>query len=236
MARGRSRGDKSWAVIGVSALLAAVFVVDSVVGLGLARRWALFPSTLVRAFETLRADPGAAAAWATVGSVWTSVLVHADLGHLASNVAFFWFFGTLLAQIAGNRWVVATFLLTSLSSGLAFVVQQTQGGAGGAVIGTSGAISGVAGLYVLLAFRWDVPDAHAWPLARPIPPAQAALVGVLAAAMDVYMLRQGLASGVAFAAHVGGFAGGLVLGALLTTFYPTWERFQRSPLGSRVGA
>lgn len=229
---GRRRWSKNGrAVAGVSAVLLAVFLVDRVAGLGLVYRWALLPSALSRAVETLPRDPGDGAAWWAVATVWTSVLVHADLGHLASNLMFFWFFGSLLAQVAGDRWVLLGLAFTALGSGLAFVLLSAGSGA---VLGASGAISGVAGLYVLLAFRWEVPPAHAWPLARPIPPVQAALVALVAVGFDLYVLRSGLADGVARDAHVGGFAGGLLLGALLTTFFPTYEGFLRSRLGPRV--
>jgi membrane associated rhomboid family serine protease len=218
-------------VVGVTAAFVLVFAVDELAGLHLTRGWALMPSALMRAFETLRTDPGSGEAWWGVATVWTSVLVHANLPHLVSNVMFFWFFGTLLAHVAGERWVLIGLAVTSLSSGLAFVVHSAGPGA---VIGASGAISGVAGLYCLLAFRWDVPDARAWPLARPIPPVQAALVALVAVGFDLYVLRSGLADGVARDAHIGGFAGGLVLGAVLTTFFPTWEGFRRSRIGPKL--
>jgi membrane associated rhomboid family serine protease len=59
-------------------------------------------------------------------------------------------------------------------------------------------------------------------------------VALVAVGFDLYVLRSGLADGVARDAHVGGFAGGLLLGALLTTFFPTYEGFLRSRLGPRV--
>ncbi len=62
---------------------------------------------------------------------------------------------------------------------------------------------------------------------------RAALVAIVAAAMDVYALRAG-GDNIAQDAHLGGFAGGLVLGAILTTFYPTWERFRMSWAGGGV--
>jgi len=229
--RRRASGEHSWAVIGVTAAFVAVFAVDAVTGLHLAHRWALLPSALLRALQTLRTDPGSGEAWWAVATIWTSVLVHANLTHLASNALFFWFFGTLLAHVAGERWVLIGLAVTSLGAGLAFVAHS---GGGGAVVGASGAISGVAGLYCLLAFRWSVPDASAWPLARPVPPIQAALVALLMVGLDLYVLRSGLADGVARDAHVGGFAAGLLLGAVLTTFFPTREGFCRSWAGPRT--
>lgn len=223
---------RSRAVIATSLVFAAVFVADGIADFGLAYRFALVPQDLVRALETLPNDPGTVEAWLTLATVFTTVLVHADLMHLAFNVAYFWLFGTLLAQVAGDRWVVIGLIVCSVTSAAAFVVHRADGPPT-LVVGASGAISGVAGLYVLLAFRWEIPWAMAWPLARPVPPLHAALVAIVAAVMDVYALRAG-GDNIAQDAHLGGFAGGLVLGAILTTLYPTWERFQRAPAGGGV--
>lgn len=220
---------KSRAVIAVCVVLAAVFVADWVTGFGLAASFALVPQELVLAIETLAQAPGTPEAWLTLGTALTTVLVHADLMHLAFNLGYFWLFGTLLSQVAGDRWVLVALVVCSITSAAAFVVHRVEGPPT-YVVGASGAISGVAGLYVLLAFRWDIPWAMAWPLARPVPPLHAALVALVAAALDVVALREG-GDGVARDAHLGGFAGGLLLGAVLCSVYPTWERFRASRAG-----
>ncbi len=220
---------KSRAVIAVCLALTAVFVADWVTEFGLARTFALVPQDLVRALDTIGADPGSLDAWLTLGTAFTTLLVHADVMHLLFNLAYLWFFGTLLSQIAGDRVVLLALAVCAVTSAAAFVVNRAEGPPT-QVIGASGAISGVAGLYVLLAFRWDTPWVEAWPLARPIPPLHAALVAIVAAGVDVLALRDG-GDGVARDAHLGGFAGGLILGALLTSFFPTWERFRLSRLG-----
>ena len=221
---------KSRAVIGFSLVLTAVFAAEALTGFALARTLALVPQELVAAIDTLATDPASVDAWLTIGTVFSTVLVHGDAMHLAFNLAYFWFFGTLLSQVAGDRWVLLGLLICSIASAAAFVVHHVEGPPT-LVIGASGAISGVAGLYVLLAFRWDIPWAMAWPLARPIPPLHAALVAIVAVGMDLYVLRSGGGGGVAVDAHVGGFAGGLLLGAVLTSFFPTWERFRISRAG-----
>lgn len=219
----------SRAVIAVCLVLTAVFVADWLTDFGLAYALALSPQDLVAALGTLRSDPGSVDAWLTVGTVFSTLLVHADFVHLAFNLAYLWFFGTLLSQVAGDRWVLIALFVCALASAAAFVVHHASGPPS-YVIGASGAISGVAGLYVLLAFRWDAPPAMAWPLARPVPPLHAAVVAIVAAGVDVWALRQG-SDDVARDAHLGGFAGGLVLGAVLTSVYPTWERFRASRSG-----
>ena len=221
----------SRAVVGVTLVLAAVFVAEVITGFALASTMALVPHNLVAAFETLAVDPAEPTAWLTVGTVFSTILVHADVMHLLFNVAYFWFFGTLLAQVAGDRWVLIALIVCAVTSAVAFVLHRLDQ-PGAQVIGASGAISGVAGLYVLLAVRWEIPWAMAWPLARPIPPLHAALVALFSVAMDLYVLRQGMGGGTAVEAHIGGFAGGLLLGAVLTTFHPTWDGFRGSRWGS----
>jgi len=223
----------SRAVIAVTLTLVAVFAAEALTGFGLAPTFALVPQELVRAIDTLGTHPGSGDAWLTIGTVFSTVLVHGDVMHLAFNLAYFWFFGTLLAQVAGDRWVLLGLLICSIASAAAFVVHHVEGPAT-YVIGASGAISGVAGFYVLLSFRWEIPWAMAWPLARPVPPFHAALIAIVAVGMDLYVLRSGGSGGIAVDAHLGGFAGGLLLGAVLTTFFPTWERFRMSAAGRGV--
>ncbi len=228
---GRRRNPTlSLAVVGTLVVLTAVHAVGLILVPDLTYQWALMPGELVASVERIGRDPAALEAWIPILTIWSSVLVHANVMHLAFNAAYLYFFGTLLYQLLGNRGVLAALALTSVSSGLAFVFHQGPDTAS-YVVGASGAISGVAGLFCLLAFRWeDSPLVYAWPLARPVAPAQAALVAVFSAAGDIYGLREG-ASGVALDAHVGGFAGGLLLGAILTTVYPTWDAYLRSALG-----
>lgn len=226
--------DRSAAVLWISTIFGAFFLLDTFGGLELPRHLMLHPQALMRALEVLPSAPADGAAWWAVATVWTSVLVHGDLWHLLYNVAYFWFFGTLLSHVTGDRGVVLALLVTSLTAGVAFVLRNPDAAG---VVGASGAISGVAGFYCLIAFRWDdAPDAHAWPLARPVAPIQAALVAIVAVALDLYVMRSGMADGVARDAHIGGFGGGLVLGALLTTFFPSWQRYRSSRLGPRAAS
>lgn len=229
---GRRRNPTvSWAAIGAILVFGVVHAVSVFGGPRLAYVWALMPGELTAALRTLTTDPANPTVWASIATVWTSVLVHANVMHLAFNGIYLYFFGTLLMQMAGERAVIATMFLTSVTSAAGFVLWQ--GGASASyMIGASGAISGVSGLFVLLSFRWeDAPLVYAWPLARPVVPATAALFAAASIALDVYGLRVGGAGGTALEAHVGGFAGGLILGAVLTTFLPTHVAYRRSRLG-----
>ena len=224
--------DASVAVLGLLFAFGLVFVVSTFVAPELPGRLALLPVELLDSLEILKGEPATAGAWASVLTVFTSAFVHSGIAHLVLNGLYLWFFGGLLAKLAGDRWVLVAFFFCCISSGAAFVIAHADD-VGAGVVGASGAISGVAGLYVLLSFRWDMPNVQVWPLARPVPPIQAALVAILVAGADVYALNSGEASGIARASHLGGFAGGLLVGMVLTTLFDSWIDFRRSRAAPR---
>jgi len=125
--------------------------------------------------------------------------------------------------------VLLALLVTPITAAAAYTLRHPDLGMG--LVGASGAISGVSGLYVLLAVRWGGPAVYAFPLSRPVPPMQAAVAALMAVGLDLYVLREGGGDGVARDAHLGGFAGGLILGALVTTLYPSIEAYRGSWLG-----
>jgi membrane associated rhomboid family serine protease len=158
---------------------------------------------------------------AMVGEPWpvtaiTSMFMHGGWEHLLGNMLFLWIFGNNVEDAMGR----VRFLVFYLAAGLAATAAQTIvtlgfGSPGDAQIpnvGASGAIAGVLGAYLILLpharvltlvffFIWEIPAA--W----------------LLGAWFVFQLWAGTASlerpeqggGVAFFAHVGGFAFGLLL-------------------------
>jgi membrane associated rhomboid family serine protease len=93
------------------------------------------------------------------------------------------------------------------------------------IIGASGAICGLEGVYLGLAIRWRLPWPSVWPLAYPIAPFQLAAFAVIGFIGDVYFLaHQG--QEIAYGAHIGGFLSGLTIGALVTTIYPSAAAFE----------
>jgi membrane associated rhomboid family serine protease len=151
------------------------------------------------------------------GGPWTTVLTHMFLHggvlHLLGNMWFLWIFG-------GNvEWRLGPFryALFYLLAGLAAAAAQTAVSPFSTVpmIGASGAISGVLGAYFIL-----FPTAFVWalvPWVVPVLPVPAVVFlifwFVLQAYNGVGALLSGAdaAGGVAWWAHAGGFAAGVVM-------------------------
>lgn len=148
----------------------------------------------------------------------THMFLHAGWLHLLSNMWFLWIFGDNVEDRMGH----VLFLLFYLVCGLAAASTQLLLSRNSSVpmVGASGAVAGVLGAYVLL-----------YPLARitvllpillyPLFFRVPALVFIVVwFGFQVYsgtqsLWKSGLAEGVAWWAHVGGFAAGMLMCPLL---------------------
>jgi len=144
----------------------------------------------------------------------TCVFVHGGIIHIAFNMWCLWNLGALCESLYGPATYVAIYLLCGLGSSLTSVAWHP----GGASVGASGAIFGLAGA-LIAAFKlgeFSVP--------------RAALTGTLRslAIFVVYNLIFGAVIGTTDnAAHVGGLVTGLILGALIALIAPHEDRAPR---------
>jgi len=139
----------------------------------------------------------------------TSLFMHGGWAHVLGNMLFLWIFGNNIEDRVGRR----RFLLFYLLGGVAASALQLAAGptSDGPNIGASGAIAAVLGGYLLLyptaAVITYIPPFFVFPL-----PATFFLVGWFAlqilAASAVQVGSAG--GGVAYFAHIGGFAFGLL--------------------------
>ena len=146
--------------------------------------------------------------------ILTSMFLHASWLHVLGNMLFLWIFGNNVEDVMGRL----RFLVFYLAAGAAAALAQTfvtlhYAGAGAASVpnvGASGAIAGVLGAYLVL-----LPHARVVTLLfgfLPVPISALLFLGF----WFVFQLWQGgfsmthpeAGGGVAFAAHVGGFAFG----------------------------
>ena len=151
-------------------------------------------------------------------AIFTSMFLHVNLIHLVGNLIYLWIFGNNIEDRLGRPW----FLLFYLGGGIAAAVAQIAIDPSSEVpmVGASGAISAVLGAYIVLfpgarilslvflGFFYQLIEVPAiiilgfWFLLQLIDG-----IGSLGLA--------GAEGGVAFFAHIGGFAAGVAIGLIV---------------------
>jgi len=146
----------------------------------------------------------------------TAMFVHGGWGHLLSNVLFLWVFGDNIEDRLGVLLFLVAYLLTGIVATLAQVVMDPQSRV--PIVGASGAISGIAGTYLVLFPRARVRVLVPVFLFVRVFEVSALSFFVLWFGMQALMALGSLGAmaqgGVAWFAHLGGFVAGIVLGLL----------------------
>lgn len=145
-----------------------------------------------------------------------SLFLHGSWGHILGNALFFWVFGNNVEDVMGRGRFVAFYLVCGLAAGAAHVAVAPASPV--PTVGASGAISGVMGAYLVLFPRVRVRMLFWFLLFFRIfeVPAWAVLIWWFATQLigglpDVISPTPALSGGVAFWAHIGGFAAGIAL-------------------------
>jgi membrane associated rhomboid family serine protease len=170
------------------------------------------PVEIVSAWKSIRLGDFSSANLVEMSTMLTSTVLHGGADHLMGNMIFLWIFAAIAVELLGHRWMFATFLFTGFTGSLCHIALNSNQEI--PCLGASGAVMGFEGLYLGMASRWHLPDPHVWPMARPIPPGQLAMIGVIGLAFDFIGFMDG-GTGVAYGAHLGGFIGGMVMGGLI---------------------
>ncbi|MGF1455519.1 MAG: rhomboid family intramembrane serine protease [Alphaproteobacteria bacterium] len=143
-------------------------------------------------------------------TVITSMFLHGGLFHLGGNMLFLWIFGDNVEDAMGS----VAFLLFYISCGIAAAMAQALLTPDSTIpmIGASGAISGILGAYLFLypTARVDVLVFFGFITILPIP-AMVVLGVWFAMQLASGVLTPPDVPGVAFWAHIGGFAAGVLL-------------------------
>lgn len=151
----------------------------------------------------------------------TAIALHGGWAHLLGNLVYLWVFGPALERALGRLGLLVVFAGTGYLGNLAhgaIVTNFDPGASMSGVVGASGAISGLLGLY-LVRFPFSRIRIAWWaflPLQAINRAGIAELPSVLGVLLWVLMqvvlvLVQGPAAGTAYGAHLGGLATGLVL-------------------------
>jgi membrane associated rhomboid family serine protease len=144
-----------------------------------------------------------------IGDLFFSLFLHGGFAHLGGNMLFLWIFGDNVEHRLGHLGYLVVYLATGVAATLVFAFFAGQSKL--PLVGASGAISGVLGLYFLLFARnrvkvlvvlfpfyfdvWLVPVR--W------------VLGVYVLVDNLLPFVVGSESSVAYGAHLGGFFAGL---------------------------
>lgn len=149
-------------------------------------------------------------------TLFTSMFLHGGFFHIIGNMLYLWIFGDNIEDAFGHAWFFVVYLFTGVVGSLLqimFIPGSTV-----PTIGASGAISGVMGAYLVL-----FPRARVLTLIpifffiRLIHLPAPLLLGfwILIQVLNGCGTVPGAGGGVAYFAHIGGFASGLILGLLV---------------------
>lgn len=151
----------------------------------------------------------------------TSMFMHGSLAHLGGNMLYLWIFGDNLENRLGHIGYLLFYLLCGLVASLSHVFFTQLTGANPMVpsLGASGAISGVMGGYLMLYPTRRVNALLGWIIVA-IPSWVALGLWIVLQVVSGFGTIGGAGDGVAYAAHIGGFAAGFLLIRLFTDKTP----------------
>jgi len=143
----------------------------------------------------------------------TYMFVHADWFHLLTNMLFLWVFGDNVEDAYGHVGYLVFYLFCGVAAGFIHAVMFP--GSEMPLIGASGAVSGVLAAYLVL-----LPRARVWILVLfrlplRVPAALALIAWIVVQVVSLFALTDDESVSVAWWAHIGGFATGLVITLLL---------------------
>jgi membrane associated rhomboid family serine protease len=147
-------------------------------------------------------------------TLFTSLFLHADIFHIGGNMLYLYIFGDNIEDAFGHFRFLLFYFVCGIVADLAHILSVTStAGLQIPTLGASGAISGVMGAYILL-----------YPRAR-IETLIFAIVITVVSIPAVFFLGfwfilqllytwLGIDGNVAYWAHIGGFAAGMILGLI----------------------
>jgi membrane associated rhomboid family serine protease len=173
--------------------------------------------TLVYQFALIPASFTSALSLGDITDIFTSMFMHAGIGHLAGNMLYLWIFGDNVEDSMGKIMYLAFYLVGGVVASLTHIL--TNPGSQIPTVGASGAIAAVLGAYLVLFPRSHVATLIPLGFFLRVTMVPAALVlglwFVLQLFSGVLSLGGPDVGGVAFWAHIGGFVAGVVMALVL---------------------
>jgi membrane associated rhomboid family serine protease len=137
----------------------------------------------------------------------SSMFMHGSIAHIFGNMLFLWIFGDNLENLLGHIRYAVFYLLCGFGAAFAQIIVDSDSVI--PMLGASGAISGVLAGYVLLFPQRQV-RAIIFNFLTTVPAFVAIGIWIVMQLFLGYFTDPGT-GGVAYMAHIGGFAAGLVL-------------------------
>ncbi|HEX6772301.1 MAG TPA: rhomboid family intramembrane serine protease [Acidobacteriaceae bacterium] len=167
----------------------------------------------------------------SVLTIFASMFLHVGFWHVAGNMWFLWMFARKIEERFGSFWFVVAYLVCGLGAAALHTLLAFHSSV--PCVGASGAISGVAGIYFLLfprsPFQLDL--YFGWFLVKRFRAQTRGAVGawiteqfILGVLTDAVRGGTSNGGGVAFWAHVGGFATGLLCASIVLLKVGSEER------------
>lgn len=155
-----------------------------------------------------------------MSTAFTSLFLHAGLAHLVGNMFFLWMYGDNVEDVLGSALFALIYIVLGLMAVGVYYLSNSS--AEVPLVGASGAISGILGLYIIF-----FPHAHvdlylegrnsSYLLAHLS--ARSSVLLWLGSQLLLGVLFMDHVGGVAFSAHIGGLICGVTVGYLLTTYW-----------------
>ena len=167
----------------------------------------------INAYDLLVFEYGYRPAQPTLISMFTAMFLHGGWMHLAGNMLFLWIYGDNVEHRLGHAGYLLAYLATGLAATIFFGLFAPDSEI--PMLGASGAISGVLGLY----FLW-FPRNQVKVLIFLFPLLMTTVLIPARIVLGVYLVLDNIVpflttplqgSGVAYGAHIGGFLAGLSL-------------------------
>jgi membrane associated rhomboid family serine protease len=151
----------------------------------------------------------------------SSMFMHGDLLHLGGNMLFLWVFGDNVEHRAGRIAFIVAYLAAGLVGSLAQIMSSTDSPI--PTLGASGAISGVLGAYLVL-FPGNRVTVFLFRFLTQVPALVAIGMWIAFQVFAQFAAPVG-EGGVAYLAHIGGFAAGVAAGLLFRALPAPRPRF-----------
>jgi membrane associated rhomboid family serine protease len=160
-----------------------------------------------------------------IGDIFTSMFMHAGLAHIGGNLLYLWIFGDNVEDAMGHGPYLFFYLLGGVLASLTHILTNT--GSQIPTVGASGAIAAVLGAYLVLYPQSRVMTLLTLGIFIRVTTVPAiVLLGfwfVLQFFQGVLSLGMGeMVGGVAFWAHIGGFAAGYLLARIFVRGAPDY--------------